>query len=125
MKIYIAGLIADGGRLQPHEIAENCRRFDSTEHHLRAIGHEPVNPLKLHKIHPTQLEKITLELSRERLRIDLQILATCDAIYMLPHWHLSQGARLEFDTATRLGLQVFFSPVTETVPVVRERPMIV
>lgn len=104
MKIYIAGLIADGGRLQPHQIADNCQAFDNAEMRLISRGWEAVNPIKLHDPHPTELPQITLEVSQLRLRKDVQELATCDAIFMLLGWERSQGAFLEFYIARALGL---------------------
>lgn len=42
------------------------------------------------------------------LKYDLIALLECDVILMLPDWHLSKGARLEFFVATQVGIQVIF-----------------
>jgi hypothetical protein len=39
---------------------------------------------------------------------DLEILARCDAIYVLDNWEESKGATMELYEARRLGLQVIF-----------------
>jgi hypothetical protein len=41
---------------------------------------------------------------------DLEILARCDAIYVLNNWEDSKGAKLELQHARRLGLEVLFEP---------------
>lgn len=38
---------------------------------------------------------------------DLAILSRCDAIYMLNNWENSRGAKLEYQEAKRLGLDVY------------------
>lgn len=40
------------------------------------------------------------------LREDLRLILDCDAIVLLPGWKESRGARLEYDTAKRLGLKM-------------------
>lgn len=104
MKVYVCGIIANGGRLQPHEVGANCDALDAATVALRAVGYTVVNPIELHS-HPTELEVITPELSRSRLRVDIAQLTTCDAICPRPGWHASEGARLEMMVARGLGLE--------------------
>ncbi|ALA06336.1 hypothetical protein SEA_UKULELE_106 [Mycobacterium phage Ukulele] len=42
------------------------------------------------------------------LRRDLTQLVKCSRIVMLNDWHLSRGARLEHEVATRLELDVYY-----------------
>lgn len=106
-RIYVAGLIADGGRLQPHEIKSNCDAFNRAEELLTWRGWTVFNPIRLHTPHPTELDEITFTVSQRRLRRDVQVLMDCDAIFMLPGWEHSQGARFEFHVATYLGLLAY------------------
>jgi len=41
---------------------------------------------------------------------DLEIIARCDAVYMLSNWRNSQGARIEHDKAVEVGLEILFEP---------------
>lgn len=41
------------------------------------------------------------------MRSDLRALLDCDAIYMLPGWSRSRGARLEARVARACGLRIF------------------
>lgn len=40
---------------------------------------------------------------------DLRLLAACDAIYLMPRWELSRGARREHQEAAHLKLPAFFN----------------
>jgi hypothetical protein len=39
---------------------------------------------------------------------DCEIITRCDAIYMLPNWKNSRGARLEFETAIAYNLEIIY-----------------
>ena len=43
------------------------------------------------------------------LQGDMAILRRCDAIYMLPKWRESEGAKRELEEATLIGLQVIYA----------------
>ena len=45
---------------------------------------------------------------------DLEIIARCDAILMLPGWERSEGSQMEYRRATELGMPVYLS--VEEVP---------
>jgi hypothetical protein len=38
----------------------------------------------------------------------IQLLRRCDAVFMVPHWEHSPGARKEHEEADRLGIPVFY-----------------
>lgn len=68
---------------------------------LRYQGHEVVNPHELEKPDEPLLQII------ER---DIDALLTCDAIYMLPGWQNSIGARAEFALAQFAELEIMNPP---------------
>lgn len=39
---------------------------------------------------------------------DLVILARCDAVYLLPNWIRSEGAKVELELAQELGLEIIY-----------------
>ena len=43
------------------------------------------------------------------LQGDFEMLRRCDAIYMLPNWKQSEGAKAEFAMADELGLEIIFA----------------
>ncbi len=93
MKVYISGPISG----LPVEKVE--RAFGEAEAAILARGHEPVNPLK------NGLPVSALW--HEHMRADIKILLDCQAIYMLDGWKRSDGARLEWTIAFRLGFKFF------------------
>ena len=40
---------------------------------------------------------------------DMRMLQCCDAVFALPNWEESEGARAEIDEAKRLGKPIFYS----------------
>lgn len=93
MKIYISGKITG--------IEEEARAlFAQAEEELRAQGHEPTNPMALPHLHDKEWHSY--------MREDIKALCSCDAICMLPNWHNSQGAKLEYTIARALGITIFF-----------------
>jgi hypothetical protein len=93
MRIYISGKITgieDDARVN-FEIAENI---------IRAMGHEPVNPFKLrHKKDATW---------EDYMRKDIRELTKCDAIWMLPDWKESKGAKIEMQLADNLKIHKMY-----------------
>lgn len=93
-KIYIAGMIT-GLPLEP------CKyKFEQAEQHLRLLGANPINPLKL-----GIPEHFTFAESKPH---NFKALRQCHAIFMLKCWNDSRGAREELKEAMRLNLVVFF-----------------
>ena len=59
----------------------------------------------------------------EYLRHDIASLMKCDAIYMLPGWEKSRGARLEHHIASELSMRIYYDPfiiATDEFPIIRE-----
>lgn len=95
MKVYISGPMT--GR----DEAEHKRHFWQAERVLQGMRHVAINPERLGEAYP-QIDYGTL------LRMDLELLAGCDGIYMLQGWEQSTGAMKEHDKAVDLGLVVMY-----------------
>ena len=93
MKIYISGKIS-GLEIDAVEIT-----FAMYEKQLKAHGFEVVNPLNL----PTP-EKPTWQ---GYMRNDIKALMDCDAVYAMPNWRDSIGARIEVGLARELNIPVY------------------
>lgn len=104
MKVYISGPISLGGTLSPEECAANVAAFGAAEEVVRALGHEPVNPTT--SARDGERTATGFEAWVGFMRADLRLLLECDAIWMLPDWRLSKGARLEHQIANELGFKV-------------------
>ena len=60
-------------------------------------------------VSPADLEGQRGEMSYlEKLRDDLKHLLTCDAIYLMKNWHLSNGAKLEAFVASNLDFRIIY-----------------
>lgn len=96
--IYLAGPMSG--------IAEfNHPAFHAAAARLRADGHQVVNP--------AEINPDTSKTWEECMRRDLQALADCSSLALLPGWENSKGARLEYDVAQALGMTITF---LETYP---------
>lgn len=94
MRIYISGKISG----LPYKEVE--ARFDDAEALLSEIGFEVVNPLK-NGLTPHE-EWI------KHLCKDIEMLHSCDAIYMMDNWTTSTRASIEYDIAIRTGKDIWF-----------------
>ena len=107
MRVYIAGPIAG------HPDA-NRAAFAATQTTLERVGHVVVNP---HDVTPHQHDgdcppglpggEGAEHAAPCYMRTDLAAMLGCDAIYLLPGWQKSEGARIEYLIAVHVcGLDV-------------------
>lgn len=90
--VYISGPIS--GR--PYE--EVKREFSNAYEMLCERGYKPVNPLN---------NGVAVNAPWEvHMAADIDLLAGCGKIYLLPGWERSQGAKLEVALAKRWGIEV-------------------
>lgn len=74
----------------------NFPAFNAQAEALRALGHHVENPADHGVIDGAEWD--------DYLRYDIGRLATCEAIFLLPGWAKSRGARLEVHIAEALGM---------------------
>lgn len=91
-KCYIAGNI---GNLPVNEYEFN---FAQAMEEVRAMGMEPICPLNLPHNHGKTW--------REYMREDLIAMLGCEVVYCLRNWRDSPGAKIEIDTALKVGLDI-------------------
>lgn len=94
MKVYISGKITG------LDIGNVKVKFKDAEEFLKDLGIQAVNPLKNGL--PDDADWIT------HLCKDLEMLHSCDAIYMMDCWRDSVGACIEYDFAIRTKKLVLF-----------------
>ena len=88
--MYISGKISGLTKL------EVVTKFENAERHLIAQGYEVVNPVKLDH------SKNQYEDWGEFMKVDIKALMDCDVIALLPCWHDSKGAVIEFQLSQHL-----------------------
>lgn len=97
----------------------NFPAFDARKEQLLSDGWETVvSPADLDRelgFEPTFfLTKVSAEFTRKALRRDIEALMTCDAIYMMEDWEMSQGATIEHGVARGIGLDVIYESPRDT-----------
>lgn len=98
MKIYIAGKITG------LSYSDAVAKFAAAAAILKRLGHEPVNPMEVNGLDGDGNEYTWAEYMKR----DIPVLLGCDAIYLLPDWLDSKGARLEKHIADELGMLVIY-----------------
>lgn len=94
-KVYISGPIS-----LCYDIFEKREQFAEIEKRMRAKGYDVCNPMGEHW-------KAGLP-THVYMRKDIEMLLTCDAIFMLKGWNRSAGCKCELDVAVAIGLDVWF-----------------
>lgn len=105
-KYYVAGLIADGGRLPLDQVIANCDRFDAVETRLLELGYRVVNPVSFGDPRIDPAVQITVARHYQCMRRDLRALLDCDGICLIDNWERSKGARLEYAVAVGTGMSI-------------------
>ena len=94
MRIYVSGKISG----LPYEDVKT--RFDDCQELLESIGFEVINPITMGLRQEATWEQHMVK--------DIELLLSCDAIYMMDNWTESTGAGIEYDIAFRLGKDIWF-----------------
>jgi len=89
-RVYISGKITG---LPLDEAKAN---FERAEQALRAQGYKVVNPLKIVSQNETW---------EKQMLLCVALLFGCNAMYMLPDWQSSKGAKIERFIAETVGMQ--------------------
>lgn len=85
--------------------------FLEAERLLLSLGCKTFNPQHIRKpVDPLEGE----DLWRYYMHYCVAALPLCSAVFMLPDWQNSSGAKWEHRIATMLGLDVFYAPVHES-----------
>jgi len=97
--IYIAGAYSAD---DPWGVEQNVRRAEEACYELEALGASVICP---HTNTRWQDQRTSYE---QKLRTTLAALRRCDAVFFLPVWALSRGARGEHEDALRRGKVLLF-----------------
>ncbi len=92
-KIYISGKISG------LPISEVIRKFQAACDKVKRFGFEPMNPLD---------NGLPLDAEwADQMGKDISILLRCDAIYLLPDYFNSEGAKIELAVARQRQMPIF------------------
>lgn len=99
MKIYISGPIT-GANINTTRL-----RFKCAEATLRIQGFTVANPMENGLPEDAPYD--------EHIKRDLEMLAECDAIYLLNGWERSKGCRIEFNEAVKARKRITYEKENE------------
>jgi len=102
MKVYISGQITG------LDIDEARANFENAENLVRSMGLRPVN-----KLNGSDQSKKW----KEHMVRDIELLFGCDAIFMIPGWKKSKGARIEKYIAEETGMVILFENGVNADPI--------
>lgn len=103
MKVYISGCMSGVPSL-------GYPAFDAAAIQLRALGFSVVNPAEIGRHYGfDEKAKVSTEDRKVLLLGDLDALAYCDAIFVLPGWEHSGGADIEVRFGAYFGIPYFSS----------------
>ena len=104
-KVYIAGPYTAP---TPEKVEENVKRAEAAAWLYYLIGYAVFCPhTQTHKIH-LRYNYDELIGYDDWLQADIAFLKDCDLVAFLPGWEDSKGARMEFNIAIALGIQITF-----------------
>jgi len=102
-RVYISGKITGLDIRVAREL------FDLGSSIVKEMGHLPINPMELVSENPDMSWE-------EYMKNDIKILMDCHAIYMLPNWTDSRGAKMEHMIAKDLNMEVLYHNKTGGQP---------
>lgn len=95
MKIYIAGKISG------EKIHECTMKFGKAQKDIERQGHEAVNPLSVVNDWHCPWQKA--------MKLGIKAMMDCDAVYFLPDFRQSPGAKIEYQIVKDLGIKALFN----------------
>lgn len=101
-KVYLAGPMRG-------KFGMNFGNFDIFRDRWRAKGYHVISPADLYRltIGPPEMERIyTKEQLKSIIFRDMEALAECDLVAVLPGWEMSLGSTLEITLANFLGIPI-------------------
>ena len=100
MRVYVAGKM----RGVP---GYNYPAFHAAARRLRGEGYDVVNPAEMsEKYGPPEAIDADPAVLNRLIAEELQVLISCDAIYLLRGWETSLGTRDELEVAISHGLEI-------------------
>lgn len=114
MKLFLIGPISHGGTLQLEEVQINVGRFIYYAKKLEGMGYTVIHEAVARE---SEGSRVSWEAAMKR---SIFRMLSCDAVYLLPGWTRSRGARLEVFLAGELGIPIISTPLEASEKQVRE-----